>query len=237
MDFKVYEPNQVKDKKLQHINTKLLPHPPLRGIIVGSSGSGKTQFILNILFNWYKKYYDEIYCFIGSKDDAIEYRRLAKKNRMSDRLNVIEKMDLEKIEELYDDIEKSNLYDDEKSNVLFVFDDRILDISKRKHSVNIIDELFIKGRHARISTIISTQKYKLLNTNMRVCNTNLLVIFPSNNKELQAIAEEHSGLENPKDFLEKLKKNLKVRYNYIVLDLTKAIDNRLRNKKFQPLDE
>ena len=235
MNCIVYEPIQYKDKNLKHINTKILPKPPIRGIIVGSSGSGKSNFIKNIVFNWYKKYYDEIYIFIGSKDDAIEYRRLSKKNRMTDKVNVISRFNLEEIEELYTDIENDNIHNDEKTNTLFVFDDRVLNLAN-KYKTNIIDELFIKGRHARISTIISTQRYRLLNPNLRACNANLIVVYPSNRKELQAIAEEHSGLQEPKQFLIELQAQLKQRFKFIVLDLTKEPSQRFRNNKFLPIE-
>ena len=234
METIVYHPIHNKDDKLKYVN-KLLPKPPLRLILVGSSGSGKTNAIKNICFNYYRKYYDEIYIWCGSRDDCVEYQRLAKKNKMSEKVNVISSFNLEKIQELYDEIEEDNLYGKEKSNVLFIYDDRVLSL-QNKYKSNIIDECFIRGRHANISTIISTQRYRLLNPNLRCCNANCIIVFPSNRHELQAIAEEHSNLEEPKIFLQQLQKHLTKRFNFIVIDITKPPNERFRNSKFELIE-
>ena len=41
----------------------ILPEHPFRSFIVGSSGSGKTNYLLSILTRWYKDYFDKIYVF------------------------------------------------------------------------------------------------------------------------------------------------------------------------------
>lgn len=235
MKLEIYEPDIKADKKLK-ILAKEIPKPPFRWVIIGPSGSGKSNLIKNIAFNFYKKYFDEIYIFIMSKDDAIEYEKLSHSARISKKTQIITKIDLDEIGELYFDIEEDNAYKKSKDRILFVFDDAIIDNISNHYKKNIIDRLFVAGRHANVSTIISTQKYKMLNANMRMTNANVVTVFNSNAKELQQIADEHNNLLNTNDMYEMLKELTKERFSFMTIDYTKKnLHDRFRNKEFKSI--
>lgn len=236
MKLEIFEPDVLPDKRLSIVN-KDLPKPPFRWIITGPSGSGKSNLIKNIVFNFYKKYFSEIYVFIMSKDDALEYERLTKSSRMKDKVSITTKIDFDDIQDLYEEIEDENAYKKKnKERVLMVFDDAVIDGISNNYKRNIIDRLFIAGRHANISTLISTQKYKMLNANMRMCNCNVLTVFNSNGKELQQIAEEHNNLLNSNEMFEMLKDHLKKKYSFLTIDYTKSeIGNRFRDNEFNSI--
>lgn len=239
VNIEVYEPKNNDDKKLKHVNPNVFM-PPMRIILVGFSGSGKSNYMKNMLYNQqfgYKKYYDEIYIFCGSVDDCQEYERLAKKHRMSKKLRVIsDDLDFQQIEDLYDDIEMENAENGNQTRVLFVFDDHITTKGfSSRAKMGVLDKVFVKGRHANISVIISTQKYRALNNNMRMTNATGLTIFGSPMMELQCIADEHSSFMDKKKMLELLMKTTQKRYHCINIDYKAPIEQRYKDRNFKVL--
>ena len=80
----VYKPDVPEDKKLTMI-PEGLPKPCFRWLFISQSGAGKTNVIKNVIFNnkkngyCYGKYFDELYIYVGTKDDYKEYQRLVQK--------------------------------------------------------------------------------------------------------------------------------------------------------------
>lgn len=237
VDIKLFEIEKQEDKKMKFINP-LLPKPPFRWLFVGFSGSGKSTIIKNVCFNdkFYKKYFDEIYFFTGSLDDVDEMNKLIKKNRMAKKMKVVgPPLNLTAIEQLYKSIEEDNLTKKNKIRTLFIFDDLITSNAFNGRKLNIIDKIFVQGRHANISCILSTQKYKSLNPNLRNINCTALTVFGSNVAELQAIAEEHSNHLTKDELLKILKQAQEKKYNSITINYTNDIQNRFLNNKFTRL--
>lgn len=233
----IYSTNKSNDSKLKFI-TENLPKPPFRWVLVGFSGSGKSTLIKNVVFNdkFYKKYFDEIYIFMGSIDDIHELNVLKKRKRMSRRVQVIgPKLDLVAVSNLYDEIEIDNGKRKNPSRVLMIFDDMITSNSFTSRKLNIIDKLFVQGRHSNVSVMISTQKYKALNTNLRTINTTALTVFGSNLLELKQIAEEHSNHLTRDELLDILKQAQEKKYNSITINYTNDISNRFLDNEFKSL--
>lgn len=237
VNVEVFTTNKKPDRKLKYIS-QYLPKPPFRWILNGFSGSGKSNIIKNIIFNdkFYKKYFDEIYIFCGSIDDIVEYEELTKKRRMKNRVRIIgPALNLQAVSDLYDEIEADNGKSKTPSRVLMVFDDMITSNSFTSRKLNIVDKLFVQGRHSNVSIIISTQKYKALNTNLRTINATALTIFGSNLLELNQIAEEHSNHLTKDELLSILKKAQEKKYNNITINYSNDIDSRFLDRDFRPL--
>lgn len=235
---KIFEiKNSNKIKNIDVIN-KSLPSPSraLRWIMLGPTSSGKSTIIKNVLFNtdWgYNRFYDEIYAFIKSKDDIIELRQLIRQNNMKHKIEIVESFNEYEVAQLFEDIE-ADAENPKKplNNVLFIFDDMILDNISNRTKPNIVDSVFMRGRHANISVIISSQRYKWLNQNMRVNNANVLSVFyGTKQSELNAVAEEHSGVYETEQLLQLFREHLVKKYDFMTIDYTS--ENPYKDKNFK----
>ena len=121
-----------------------------------------------------------------STDDNDKYKHLHKNRRTR-----IEKQQYDNGE-----LRKKHL-----SRCLMVFDDCITDNQfSSNRNQNIMNKLGFRGRHYRISTIITTQVYNAVSSRLRK-NIPNHIIFPTHNmKERRSIIEELSGTTNEKDF-------------------------------------
>lgn len=226
-----------EDTKLNKICPEL-PKPIFRWIIAGSSGSGKTNLIKNILFDktfGYNRYFDEIYVFSGSKDDLEEYLGYASRLNMSHKMKFYQKFDDEGIKGICDEVETENnsFRIRNPTRVLFVLDDQITNGISKVSKMNVIDEIFIRGRHSHISCIISTQKYVALNQNIRKLNASAITVFSeTNSSDIKQIAEDHADLMDQKELMELFKQNLKQKYSFITIDTKREYKERILDRNF-----
>lgn len=252
IELKVYHPIHADDKKIKII-PKRLPQPVFRMLLVGYSGSGKSNLIKNILFNtkWgYNAYFDNIIVVCGSADDVSEYRRIAKQTKVpmwweerekfykSKKEDLIDKMvitqsasetDLKQIiNELEDDTEK-------ELSTLLVLDDMIVDVLFRnKVRPNVIDELYVRGRHIGrgVSVVISTQRYLMISQNIRFTNSTQLVLYNGMSPmDIQTIANE-TGYEY-EEVLALLEKLAPEKYMFFVLNLKASREKMIQNGNFR----
>ena len=137
---------------------ELLPKEPHCGLFVGATGVGKTVFVLDLLENIYKDYFEYIVIFCSTlrnnktyrerefvwKDDGIFLVDLGSPERTKgSQLNDYLKFFYEKLS---------------GHECLFIIDDcsHQKDIVQKR---NILAELAFSGRHANISVWVLTQKY------------------------------------------------------------------------------
>ena len=233
LKIELYESEKLQDYKLKYINNAL-PQPVFRWIFSAPSNSGKSTLIKNILFNknfGYKYYFDEIYAFIGSLDDVLELDNLVKSNDLENKICISNVFDEYKLNELYNNLEKDNSKRKSKIRSLFIFDDMITNNICNRTKMNIIDKIFIQGRHIQASVIITTQKYKALNNNIRQLNATHLTVFSGTQQtDLEQISEEHSNTKSKEQLQEIFKNNLDRKFNFI------TIDNKnfnVRNQNFE----
>jgi excinuclease UvrABC ATPase subunit len=110
INYKIFEIEQPEDYKLKLINPDLMK-PVFRCVLIGHSGSGKSQFINNVLFNnsfGYNKYFNEIYVFNGSLDDVDAMKQMQANFKMKN-LSIQQKYNDEIVKDLFESIEKDNL--------------------------------------------------------------------------------------------------------------------------------
>ena len=203
---------------------------PYRILIIGGSGSGKTNALLNLINN--QPDIDQIY--LSAKDPNEEkYQYL---------INKREKVGLDRFDDPEAFIEYSNDMQDvhqniddynprKKRKVLIVFDDMIAGMINNKKLDSIVTELFIRGRKLNISIVFITQSYFKVPKDVRLNSTNFFIMKVPNKRDLQQIALNHSSGIDFKDFMKICKKCTKEPYSFLVNDTTMSSDNPLRFRK------
>ena len=146
------------NKKEHNTNWPYIPDHPNRILIMGGSGSGKTNALLNLLHN--QPYIDKIYLYAKDPyEDKYQYlinkRESVGINHLNDRKAFIEYSN--DMHDVYKNIDNYN--PDKENKILIVFDDMIADMIKNKELNSIVTELFIRGRKLNISLVFITQSY------------------------------------------------------------------------------
>ena len=184
-----------------------LPTPPLRWICVGPSGSGKGVALQNICINHYRGAFERIYVFSPTAlTDTSTWgpvkKYLEKKGvDMKKEPAFFEDFDIGAMQGIIDRHKKIVQTQKDRGerrlfSVLVVIDDFADDQRVMRHGKNgqMLSQLFLKGRHWGISTILSVQKLTLVSTPCRVNATGLLAFKVRNAKEYEAIESESSAL-------------------------------------------
>ena len=169
-----------------------IPDHPYRILIIGSSGSGKTNALLNLINK--QNDIDKIYLYAKDLSEP-KYEILIKKrenvgikylNYPNAFIQCSNSMD-----DVYENINDYN--PSRKRKILIVFDDMIADIMTNKKFQAIIKELFIRCRKLNISLVFITQSYFSVPKDVRLNSTHYLIMKTNNKRELQNIAINHSS--------------------------------------------
>ena len=204
-----------------------IPDHPYRILIIGSSGSGKTNALLNLINN--QQDIDKIYLYARDPYES-KYRFLINKreevelDHFNDAKTFIEYSN--DMRDVYQNIEDYNLGRERK--ILIVFDDMIADMFNNKKLNPIVTELFITGRKLNISIVFITQSYLKVPKDVRLNSTHFFMMNILNKRELQQIALNHSSDIDFKDFMKIYKECTKEPYSFLVNDTTLQSDNPLR---------
>ena len=147
-----------------------IPDHPYRVLIIGGSGPGKTNALLNLISN--QPDIDKIYLCAKDPYEA-KYQYL---------INKREKVGLDHFDDPKAFIEYSNDMQDvhkniddynpiKKGKILIVFDDMIADMINKKKLDSIVTELFIRSRKLNISIVFITQSYFKVPKDVRLNST------------------------------------------------------------------
>ena len=135
-----------------------IPDHPYRILIIGGSGSGKTNAWLNLISQ--QDDIDKMYLYAKDLSEP-KYEFLIKKREdagikhFNDTKAFIECSNT--MDDVYENIDNYN--PSRKRKILIVFDDMIADIMTNKKFQAIIKELFIRCRKLNISLVFITQSF------------------------------------------------------------------------------
>ena len=194
-----------------------IPDHPYRILIIGGSGSGKTNTLLNLINE--QRDIDKIYLYAKDLSEP-KYEHLIK-NR--------ENAGIKHLNDLKAFIEYSNIMNDvhenidlynpnRRRNILIVFGDMIADIMTNKKFQSIIKELFIRCRKINISIVFITQSY-------------FSVPKDDNKRELQNIAINHCADIGYGDFIKIYREYTKEPYKILAIGTTLPASDLLRFRK------
>ena len=209
-----------KNKTEPNENCPYSPDHPYRILIIGGSGSGKTNLKLNLIEN--QPDIDKI-CLYAKAPYEAKFQYL---------INIREKVSIDHhddlkayieysndMHEIYKDINEYN--PDKENKILIVFDDMIADMINNKNLNVIVTELFIRGSKLNISVVFMTQSYFKVTKNVTLKTTHFFIAKILNKRELREIERNHSS-----DKLYKCKPR-----SFFVNDTTLTLDNPLRFRK------
>jgi hypothetical protein len=206
-----YEAPQVVVHNVHEYSTPQPAHPvlprlPMCPVAVGPSGSGKTVFIASLIVDLMRtrsggSCFLHIYVWSPSLnvDPAWQpVKDFAKKVLKQDDDCFYEEFNpadlqavIEKQQKLIESLKQRGAK--MLSNVLVVVDDHADDPAVARRET-LLHQLFMRGRHSKISTLISTQKYRALAPQIRTQALSFFVFKLRSQQELDALLDEVSAL-------------------------------------------
>ena len=197
-------------------NWPYIPDHPYRILIIGGSGSGKTNALLNLINNqpdidkiylYAKDPYEDKYQFLINKRESIGLKHFSDPKAF-----------IEYSTDLHDAYKNINDYNpDEENKMLIVFDDMTADMINNKDLNSIVTELLIRGRKLSISLVFLTQSYFKVPKDVRLNTTHFFIMKIPNKRELQQIAKSHSSDIDFKNFINVYKDALTIHIHFYLM--------------------
>jgi hypothetical protein len=224
LEVQVYKSKKHRMAQPAACENGVLPKMHSSYLVVGKSGSGKSNVVLHMLNSpsLLKGAFDVILYLCDSPDD------LFKENLKIPKENFIKNFTDEWLQKLIDkqsaSVDKKGA--DKTDNVLLIFDDIL---SKQKFlNSKILTHLVTACRHFNISCIFNTQSYKKIPRTVRL-NVRGIILFPSSLGELVKFSEENClpSMSN-KRFLELVQYCTKEAYQFAFLNHDAPPQDKLR---------
>ena len=211
-----YEKKEVKKYVSKTDNPNYNLHHfdiPYRALCIAPSGSGKSNFICNLisLFCKGRGTFDEIHIFCKSKDEAL-YRFLCDKSKG--------------LIEVHEDLLKLKPINEYKPHeqTLLIFDDMIND----SKSFPVISEIYTRGRKRGISTMFLSQSFystpKIIRQNINYC----IILKLGGTREVNAILREISIGLTKDELMYMYNDATKEKFNCLIVNLDKSGNERYR---------
>lgn len=238
--------------KIIRKNNPELPQS-IRGIIVGKSGSGKTNLLINLLLKKDILDYDNLMIY-GKSLFQGEYKLLKKLEELPKdgvlKLFQNQKIIKDNMDSVIDYLKNTATF---KPNITVSFFDKNEDIfdsgevDRNKKNLIIFDDVigekqkvcedyYTRGRHSNIDCFyISQNFFKLPRQTIRE-NANLIILFYQDKRSLRFIHEDYAW--DDMSFIEFKKLCNKIwndDYGFLTIDLSKKKENGKYKKKFTPL--
>ena len=178
-----YELPGVKQFQKKHINPNYKNHGitvPFRGILIGSSGSGKTNLLLNLI-NQMPNTFNHIYVYTQAQEPIYDFLQ----------------EELGDVFSIYYSLDKLREADESKwyGQSLIVLDDMVNEKDQR-----CISEMYIRGRKIQggISLLYLTQSYFKVPKTVRLQTQYIFILKVAGARDLNMILSEY-GLSTTKD--------------------------------------
>ena len=224
LDSITNENNKKHNEKWPYI-----PDHPYKIIIIGGSGSRKTNTLLNLINE--QNDIDKIYLYPRDLNEP-KYKILIKNREHAGIKHLNDPNAFIECSNTTDDVyENIHDYNSSRKKILIVFNAMIADIVTNKKFQAILKELFIRCRKLSISLVFITQSYFSVIKDVRLNSTHYLIMKINNKRELQNIAINHSTDIDYRDFIKIYRECTKEPYNFLTIDTTLPANDPLRFRK------
>ncbi|CAP36219.2 Protein CBG18876 [Caenorhabditis briggsae] len=228
-------------------NNPLLPSS-IRACIIGKSGCGKTNLLMNLLLDKFEgdDYldYDSLYIFsttlfqpcyqalINGFQNGLSKKDI--RECFKNQNFMVEKKDKQEItihtSDSLDDIPDPSSIDPNKKT-LIIFDDLMLE------KQNKIEQYYTRGRHNNIDCFYISQSYIKLPKNTIRENANLFIVFPQDKLNLDYIYRDHCSELDKERFLEMSSEIWKEKFSFLIIDKTSEAcrnkHSKIRNDDYE----
>jgi hypothetical protein len=204
---------EKKVKQCPMAKVKAIPSHPHRSYIVGCSGSGKTNLLLNLLTRdgFYKDWYDLIIVISPTSLNLDKsYEELEKETKYKNGKDLLYfEPDVEVLKTILEMQEET----EKEKKVLVILDD-FVSYKKFTNSHELL-RFAIMSRHYNISMMLLSQCYYLVPKSVRL-NMSACYYFRGNMQETETMAEMYcpSGMRK-KDFIQLIEKATEEPYSFI----------------------
>jgi len=201
--------NLVLKKTTRKKHGELLPGC-IRSIICGPSNSGKTNLLLNLIFSPNGLHFENIYLFSKSLYQT-KYKFL--------------ECVLSNIPEIgyfpYSDVDQVPCPNEIKGNSLVIFDDIACDTQTN------IKNYFSMGRHNHLDTFYICQTYSYVPKQLVRDNTNFLIAFKQDDRNLHHIYKDHVNTDMSYDQFKDICTQIwkRGKNKFLVIDKERTLNN------------
>jgi hypothetical protein len=240
IDDKAVDIYKVKDKSDEWLmpKTKIWNGQSLRCLLVAPAGSGKTNFLTNLLLNdqmylgvWKP---ENIYIFSGSIEADLKIQKIIEMLGIPED-NIFENYSEEALGAIFELCRESfseALENDEKPEQwLIVLDDVSFGGQLLTKKSGSLSKVFCNCRKYGCSIIVSAQKLSQI---PQVCrnNANGIAMWSSPNRELDHLAENFDYTTSPKHFKQMFRDATDDKHSFLTVDLTNEKE-KMYSKSFQ----
>eukprot|EP00732_Lithocolla_globosa_P003589 Lithocolla_globosa_v1_NODE_2950_length_1814_cov_32.370097.p1 type:complete len:256 gc:universal NODE_2950_length_1814_cov_32.370097:1472-705(-) len=215
--------SKLTRKQVIHRNEWMPKNPGIFNcVMVGSSGSGKTNTLLNMLYNFLS--YQRIYIYAQNSEQGV-YNELQERLEAVAEENEIEEELFHFGSSLENVIRVNDIPNDGKVSVV-VFDDFVL--SKNQ---SVIEDFFVRGRHKRCITIYLSQTYSMVPITIRRNARIFLLWGATRGRDVSMFGADAAPDLKAREFLSIFSAATADPYNFLYIDKLQS-DNRRFRKNF-----
>jgi hypothetical protein len=198
---------------------------PMRGLVIGSSGSGKTQTVYNIWKNM--KCFTKVYLYAKDLKEPIYMHMIEEMEKLGKKLGtqlITYSDDIEQVKELS--------YFDSSQNNLVIFDDMMNEMkgSKKKGEKTASDrilDIYTRGRHQNVSSLFVSQSYFKTNIIVRQNTDYVFIKKIASTKDLNRIISEYAVDVTKKEIMDYYQKTVRTKNSFLLIDM-RTNDPRLK---------